>query len=137
MHHAELPEQNLMKDTLQPGLVYEFRFRVPETKTVPQLFPEAAEFQQMPEVFATGVEPIPAGFIPRARASWGAVLGARRAVWSFQTSGEQQRNAPQLALALRVASRKRVCGVARLGNGTTIARASRLAAIAFWTQRGV
>jgi len=36
MHHAELSEQNLMKDTLQPGLIYEFRFRVPETKTVPQ-----------------------------------------------------------------------------------------------------
>ena len=43
-----------MKDTLQPGLAYEFKFRVPESKTVPQLFPEAPEFQQMPEVFATG-----------------------------------------------------------------------------------
>ena len=43
-----------MKDTLQPGLAYEFKFLVPETKTVPQLFPEAPEFQAMPEVFATG-----------------------------------------------------------------------------------
>lgn len=43
-----------MKDTLREGLSCEFKFRVPETKTVPQLFPEAPEFQQMPEVFATG-----------------------------------------------------------------------------------
>ena len=43
-----------MKPSLQAGLAYEFKFRVPETKTVPQLFPEAPEFQQMPEVFATG-----------------------------------------------------------------------------------
>lgn len=43
-----------MKDTLQPGLACEFKFRVPETKTVPQLFPEAPEFQEMPKVFATG-----------------------------------------------------------------------------------
>jgi fluoroacetyl-CoA thioesterase len=33
---------------------YEFRFRVPETKTVPALYPEAPEFQEMPHVFATG-----------------------------------------------------------------------------------
>ena len=33
---------------------YEFRYRVPETKTVPALYPEAPEFQEMPEVFATG-----------------------------------------------------------------------------------
>ncbi len=43
-----------MKDTLKPGITHELRFRVPETKTVPQLYPEAAEFQKMPEVFATG-----------------------------------------------------------------------------------
>ncbi|MCB0170913.1 MAG: thioesterase family protein [Anaerolineae bacterium] len=43
-----------MKETLQPGLEYEFRYRVPETKTVPALYPESPEFQQMPEVFATG-----------------------------------------------------------------------------------
>lgn len=43
-----------MKDTLRPGLTHEFRFRVPETKTVPHLYPEAPEFQLMPRVLATG-----------------------------------------------------------------------------------
>ena len=39
---------------MKPGLEYELRFRVPETKTVPALYPEAPEFQAMPRVFATG-----------------------------------------------------------------------------------
>jgi fluoroacetyl-CoA thioesterase len=43
-----------MKDTLKPGLTHEFRFTVPEDKTVPRLYPESALFQQMPHVFATG-----------------------------------------------------------------------------------
>jgi len=43
-----------MKDTLRPGLTFEFKFRVPENKTVPYLFPEAPEFQLMPKVLATG-----------------------------------------------------------------------------------
>jgi fluoroacetyl-CoA thioesterase len=43
-----------MADTLQPGLSYEFCFQVPDSKTVPALYPESDEFQQMPEVFATG-----------------------------------------------------------------------------------
>ncbi len=44
-----------MKDRiLKPGLKYEFKFRVPEDKTVPHLFPESAEFRVMPKVFATG-----------------------------------------------------------------------------------
>lgn len=43
-----------MRESLQPGLTGEFEFVVPATKTVPHLYPEAAEFQQMPEVFATG-----------------------------------------------------------------------------------
>jgi len=43
-----------MKDTLRPGLTFEFKFRVPENKTVPYLFPEASEFQLMPKVLATG-----------------------------------------------------------------------------------
>ena len=43
-----------MKDSLKAGLAYEFRFRVPEDKTVPALYPEASEFQVMPRVFATG-----------------------------------------------------------------------------------
>lgn len=43
-----------MKESLQPGIRYEHRFRVPPTKTVPGLYPEAEEFLVMPEVFATG-----------------------------------------------------------------------------------
>lgn len=43
-----------MKDTLRPGPTFEFKFRVPENKTVPYLYPEAREFQLMPKVFATG-----------------------------------------------------------------------------------
>jgi fluoroacetyl-CoA thioesterase len=43
-----------MKDTLQPGISYEHRFVVPQSKTVPALYPEADEFLAMPEVFATG-----------------------------------------------------------------------------------
>ena len=43
-----------MKPSLAPGLAYQFKFKVPATKTVPQLYPESASFQQMPEVLATG-----------------------------------------------------------------------------------
>lgn len=43
-----------MKDTLKPGLVHQFEFKVPESKTVPNLYPEAPEFQAMPAVLATG-----------------------------------------------------------------------------------
>jgi fluoroacetyl-CoA thioesterase len=43
-----------MKDALKPGLTYHFKYQVPENKTVPYLYPEAAEFQQMPRVLATG-----------------------------------------------------------------------------------
>lgn len=43
-----------MKDSLMQGLSHEFTFRVPETKTVPHLFPEAPQFQEMPRVLATG-----------------------------------------------------------------------------------
>jgi fluoroacetyl-CoA thioesterase len=43
-----------MKDSLKPGIEYEFCFRVPTSKTVPALYPEAPEFQEMPGVFATG-----------------------------------------------------------------------------------
>ncbi len=43
-----------MKDTLKPGIESEFKFRIPESKTVAALYPESAEFQEMPEVFATG-----------------------------------------------------------------------------------
>ncbi len=43
-----------MKDSLRPGLEHVLTFPVPATKTVPALYPEAPEFQAMPEVFATG-----------------------------------------------------------------------------------
>ncbi len=43
-----------MKDSLQPGVEHEFEFPVPESKTVPNLYPESDEFRAMPEVFATG-----------------------------------------------------------------------------------
>lgn len=43
-----------MRDSLKPGICYEHRLVIPPTKTVPALYPEAAEFQSMPEVFATG-----------------------------------------------------------------------------------
>lgn len=43
-----------MRDTLRAGLRHSFTYRVPETKLVPALFPEAPEFQAMPRVFATG-----------------------------------------------------------------------------------
>lgn len=43
-----------MKSTLQPGLTYQFPFKVPPSKTVPHLYPEAEAFQQMPQVLATG-----------------------------------------------------------------------------------
>lgn len=43
-----------MKDSLKPGLTYEFHYKVPEDKTVPRLFPEFPEGQVMPNVFASG-----------------------------------------------------------------------------------
>jgi len=43
-----------MKETLKPGLTFEFKFKIPPTKTVPHLYPESELFQQMPDVLATG-----------------------------------------------------------------------------------
>jgi fluoroacetyl-CoA thioesterase len=43
-----------MKETLKPGIRYEHRFVIPQSKTVPALYPESEEFVLMPEVFATG-----------------------------------------------------------------------------------
>jgi fluoroacetyl-CoA thioesterase len=43
-----------MKDSLRPGLKHRFKYRVPDNKTVPHLYPEAGLFQTMPAVFATG-----------------------------------------------------------------------------------
>jgi fluoroacetyl-CoA thioesterase len=43
-----------MKATLTSGLTHRFYYVVPENKTVPHLYPEATDFQDMPKVFATG-----------------------------------------------------------------------------------
>jgi fluoroacetyl-CoA thioesterase len=43
-----------MKDTLKPGLTFQFQFKIPPGKTVPHLYPESRMFQEMPRVFATG-----------------------------------------------------------------------------------
>ncbi len=43
-----------MKDSLQPGMTFEFEYKVPENKTVPHLYPEFDEGKIMPDVFATG-----------------------------------------------------------------------------------
>jgi fluoroacetyl-CoA thioesterase len=43
-----------MTDTLQPGMTFEFRYMVPEEKTVPHLFPDIEEGAVMPRVLATG-----------------------------------------------------------------------------------
>lgn len=43
-----------MSPDLKPGITHRLTYTVPDTKTVPRLYPEFAEFQQMPEVFATG-----------------------------------------------------------------------------------
>lgn len=43
-----------MKPSLAPGLRGRFTYRVPPERTVPHLYPEAADFQVMPQVLATG-----------------------------------------------------------------------------------
>ena len=43
-----------MKNSLKSGLTFKFKYTVPDDKTVPFLYPEAPEFQQMPKVLATG-----------------------------------------------------------------------------------
>jgi fluoroacetyl-CoA thioesterase len=43
-----------MKPTLKPGLTHALEFTVTDAKTVPALYPEAASFQDMPRVLATG-----------------------------------------------------------------------------------
>jgi fluoroacetyl-CoA thioesterase len=43
-----------MKNSLKPGLTFNFQYKVPENKTVPHLYPEAPEFQEMPNFLATG-----------------------------------------------------------------------------------
>jgi fluoroacetyl-CoA thioesterase len=43
-----------MRDTLHAGLEGTFRYRVPDSKMVPRIYEEAADFQLMPSVLATG-----------------------------------------------------------------------------------
>ena len=43
-----------MKTSLQPGLTFEFKFKIPVTKTVSHLYPESQLFLEMPQVLATG-----------------------------------------------------------------------------------
>ena len=43
-----------MNASLNAGISHQFTYKVPDTKTVPHLFAEAPEFQEMPEVLATG-----------------------------------------------------------------------------------
>jgi fluoroacetyl-CoA thioesterase len=43
-----------MKESLISGLEAHFSYVVPESKTVPYLYPESPEFRAMPRVFATG-----------------------------------------------------------------------------------
>ncbi len=43
-----------MSPDLRPGITYRLQYKVSSSKTVPYIYPEFAEFLQMPEVFATG-----------------------------------------------------------------------------------
>lgn len=43
-----------MGGSLQPGLSFEFKYKIPESKTVPFLYHESPEFRLMPKVLATG-----------------------------------------------------------------------------------
>ena len=47
-------KDDIMKDTLKPGIESAFKIHIPESKTVPAFYPASAEFQELPEVFATG-----------------------------------------------------------------------------------
>ncbi len=64
-----------------------------------------------------------------------AGLDGSRAVWLFQTSGEQQRRVRNAGPARRVCTQKGVCSVAKLANGMTIGCAPRLASIPFVYKR--
>lgn len=43
-----------MQESLRPGLTGRLEYLVPPERTVPHLLPEAAEFNTMPDVLATG-----------------------------------------------------------------------------------
>jgi len=44
----------MVSDQLQPGMTFEFSYRVTEERTVPYLFPDIEEGRVMPRVLATG-----------------------------------------------------------------------------------
>jgi fluoroacetyl-CoA thioesterase len=50
---TRVPHSDVSPELL-PGIAYRLQYKVPAGKTVPYVYPEFAEFQQMPEVFATG-----------------------------------------------------------------------------------
>mgnify|MGYP000707553689 CR=1 FL=1 len=74
-------------------------------------------------------------FTSATGAIWDAIREARRAVVPPTTSGLRQRRAPKSPPSLWVGDSMRVCGVAKLANGTTIRCAPRLASIACCRQR--
>ena len=43
-----------MQSSLKEGMSFEFKYKVPEDKTVPFIFPEFSEGEIMPKVLATG-----------------------------------------------------------------------------------
>jgi len=43
-----------MENAFKPGMTFQFSYTVPEDKTVPHLYADVPELQQMPRVFATG-----------------------------------------------------------------------------------
>jgi fluoroacetyl-CoA thioesterase len=54
MFNTMFDRRKQMKESLKPGIRYEHRFVVSSSKTVPALYPESDEFEEMPAVFATG-----------------------------------------------------------------------------------
>jgi fluoroacetyl-CoA thioesterase len=47
------PDTDVSPD-LRPGIAYRLQYRIPASKTVPNVYPEFGEFREMPQVFATG-----------------------------------------------------------------------------------
>ena len=43
-----------MKESLKAGLTHRHQFTIPDSKTVPYLYPESDMFREMPAVLATG-----------------------------------------------------------------------------------
>ena len=51
---TRLAQTTLVSPNLRPGITYRLQYQIPADKTVPNVYREFGEFQQMPEVFATG-----------------------------------------------------------------------------------